>query len=154
MKTRVLACLGAIVLLAGGTAWAATDTDTLTVTANVISSAQITGVGNIDFGDYDPSDATPLDADGSVSVRATVGLNYQIYISADRSMTGGSDTLNYELYSDAGRTTVWGSELAGAEDYTSTGNTEVTYSIYGRVPALQDVGPNAYSDTVQITLNW
>ena len=154
MKTRVLACLGAIVLLAGGTAWAATDTDTLNVTATVLSSAQITAVGDIAFGNYDPSDATPLDAAGSVSVRATTGLGYAIYIGSDRSMTFGAYTLNYELYSDAGRTSAWGSDLAGAETYTSTGNAEETYSIYGRVAALQDVGPNSYSDTVTITLEW
>ena len=52
---------------------------------------------------------------GSVSVRATTGLDYWIYIGTDRVMTDGTYNLDYELYSDAGRTSVWGSDLAGAE---------------------------------------
>jgi spore coat protein U-like protein len=69
-------------------------------------------------------------------------------------MTDGTDTLNYELYSDAPRSSIWGSTLATGESYTSTSNAETTYDIYGRVPALQDVGAGSYSDTVTITVEW
>jgi spore coat protein U-like protein len=154
MKIRVLAILGTIALLVGGTAWAATDTDTLTVTATVIDSAQILSVGNIAFGNYDPTNATATDANGSVTVRATTGLGYTVYIGADRVMTDGSDNLNYELYSDGARSSVWGSTLGTGESYTAATNANVTYTIYGQVSALQNVGPGSYSDTVTITLEW
>jgi spore coat protein U-like protein len=140
--------------MAVGSSMAQTDTDTLTVTANVIDAALITGVGDIDFGNYDPTDATPTDADGSVTIRATTGMIYTVYIGSDRSMTLGADTLNYELYSDAARTSVWGSTEPTGETYTSSSNAEATHPIYGRLAALQDVGDGAYSDTVTITVEW
>jgi spore coat protein U-like protein len=133
---------------------AQTDTDTLTVTATVVDAALITAVGDISFGNYDPTDSVPTDADGSVTIRATDGLAYTVYIGADRSMTDGTDTLDYELYSDAARSSVWGSTLATGEPYTSTTNAETVYDIYGRVAALQDVGAGGYSDTVTITVEW
>jgi spore coat protein U-like protein len=89
-----------------------------------------------------------------VTVRATTGLPYTIYIGADRVMTDGTDNLNYELYSDGGRASVWGSTLATGEGYTSVSNAQVVYPIYGRVAALQNVGPGNYSDSVTITLEW
>ena len=154
MKTRVLACLGAITLLVGGMAWAATDTDTLTVTATVVDSAQIISVGDIAFGNYDPTTTVATDAGGSVTVRATSGMTYTIYIGADRTMTDGTDNLNYELFVDAPRTTAWGSTLATGEGYTAASNANVTYPIFGQIAALQDVGAGSYSDTVTITLEF
>ncbi len=154
MRIRVFVCFCAIALLSGGAAMAQTDTDTLTVTATVIDSAQITAVGDIAFGNYDPTSAADTDADGSVTIRATTGLTYDIYIGADRSMTDGSENLAYELYTDATRTAAWGSTQATGVNDTSSSNAEVTYDIYGRVAARQDVGPGAYSDTVTITLEW
>lgn len=139
--------------LASG-AMAAQDTGTLNVNANVQSVARITSITDINFGNYDPTSLTDLDADGDVSVRATKGLAYNIYIGSDRVMTDGTDNLNYELYVDAGRTTAWGSTLATAENYTSAGNAISTKNIHGRVPALQDVQAGAYSDTVLITLEF
>jgi spore coat protein U-like protein len=133
---------------------AQTATDTLTVTANVAATARITSVGNIVFGNYDTTDPVNLDADGSVSVRATNGLPYEIYIGADRTMTSGPNNLLYELYSDAARTLVWGSASGSGVSYTSITNAVQTYNIYGRVAALQDVVIGAYSDTVTITMEW
>jgi spore coat protein U-like protein len=140
--------------MTAGSAMAQTDTDTLTVTATVLDAALITSVGDIAFGNYDPTDSVPTDADGSVTIRATDGLLYTVYIGADRSMTFGAYNLDYELYSDAARSSVWGSTFATGESYTSTSNAEMTYDIYGRVAALQDVGAGAYSDTVTITVEW
>ena len=154
MKIRVLVCLCAVALLSGGAALAQTSTDTLTVTANVAATARITSVGDIAFGAYDPTDPVGLDSTGSVSVRATNGLAYWIYIGADRTMTDGTYNLLYELYSDAPGGAIWGSTLAGGEAYTSTTNAVQTYTIHGRVAALQDVGVGAYTDTVTITMEW
>lgn len=137
-----------------GVAFAQTATDTLNVSATVLGKARIITVGDIDFGDYDPTDTGNKDAGGSVTVRATKGLAYKIYIGADRSMSDGTDTLNYELYSDAGRTSAWGSTNATAESYTSTSNASTPRNIYGRIAALQDVQAGNYSDTVTITVEW
>ena len=137
-----------------GVAFADTDTGTLNVTATVLGKARIITIGDIAFGNYDPTDATATDANGSVTVRATKGLAYKVYIAADRTMTDGTDTLTYELYSDAARTSAWGSTNPTAESYTSTSNAPSAKTIYGRVAALQDVQAGSYTDTVVITLEW
>ncbi|MBI2358335.1 MAG: spore coat protein U domain-containing protein [Deltaproteobacteria bacterium] len=99
-------------------AMAATDTGSMTVSATVIGNAKITSVGNVSFGNYDPTESTtPLDANGSVAVRATKSLPYTIYVGATRTMSDGTNTLNYQLYSDAARTSAWGSTLATGQAY-------------------------------------
>jgi spore coat protein U-like protein len=90
----------------------------------------------------------------TVTIRATTGMSYTVYIGNDRSMTDGTDTLNYELYSDVSRSSVWGSTLATGEGYSSTNNAEATHLIYGRIAALQDVQAGGYSDMVTITVEW
>ncbi|MGH7819540.1 MAG: Csu type fimbrial protein [Candidatus Binatia bacterium] len=149
------AYVAAAFLLGAGSALAASTTDTLTVSANVLDVARIVSVGDLSFTDYDPTElTTPNDADGSVTVRATKGLNYKIYIGSDRQMTNGVDDLDYELYADAGRSAVWGTTSASAETFASTGNAPSAKTIYGRIAAGQDVEAGNYSDTVTITLEW
>lgn len=135
-------------------ALAGTDSGTLNVNANVQALARITSVSNINFGDYDPTSSTHLDTTGSVSVRATKGLVYNIYFGNDRSMTDGTDTLSYEFFVNAARTVVWGDSLATSETYTSSSNAVSSKQIYARVPALQDVQAGAYADTVIVTLEF
>lgn len=132
-----------------------TDTATLNVSATVVDKARITSVTDIAFGNYDPTASTPTDADGSVTVRATKDLAYEIYITGTREMSDGSgQTLDYELYSDSGRTTVWGASSGTGENFTSTSNAETTYTIYGRVSALQDVSAASFSDSVTVTVEY
>jgi spore coat protein U-like protein len=136
-------------------AWAqGTVTDTLSVTATVIESARIISVGDIAFGNYDPTDPSDTTANGSVVISATDTTAYTVYIGADRTMTSGANNLTYELYSDAGLTSAWGSTLATGESYTSTGIANATRTIYGEIAAGQDVPAGAYTDTVTITVEW
>lgn len=156
--SKHLRWIGVLVLTVGvaATVLADTDTGTLNVTANVVNMARITSVGDISFGDYDPTDTTtPSDASGSVTVRATKALGYTIYIGNDRTMSDGSgNNLSYELYSDSARTSAWGSDLAGGESTTSAGNSPLSHTIYGRISAGQDVPAGSFSDTVTITVEW
>lgn len=142
-------------LVASSAAQVTTDTATLNVTATVVNKARITSVTAIAFGDYDPTDSNPTDADGSVTVRATKALAYEIYVTGTREMSDTSgQTLDYELYSDSGRTTVWGDSSGDGLDFKSTSNAETTYTIYGRVSALQDVSAASFSDTVTVTVEY
>lgn len=145
----------AFILITSARAMAATATSSMSVSATVTGSARITSVGNVSFGNYDPTEpTTPNDANGSVTVRATKSLPYTIYIGATRTMSDGTNTLNYLLYSDAARTSAWGSTLATGQAYTSASNAESTKTIYGRIAVLQDVPAGAYSGTVTITLEF
>ncbi len=137
-----------------GMATAATSTGTLNVDATVVGSCSVEGTTAINFGNYDPTSATPTDSAGDVQVRCTKNTAYTVYIGADRSMTDGTDTLNYELYSDAGRSSAWGDTLGTGVGYTAPDNNTAAHTIYGRVSALQNVGVGTYTDTVTVTVEY
>lgn len=132
---------------------AATKTADLVVTATVQAACTITSIGDINFGAYDPTSSTPLDADGNMKFRCVKGTTYKTYITGTRSMTNGTDNLNFSLYTDASRTTEFPSDNSGSGTQASN-NQEITVPIYGRVAALQDVSTGNYSRTLTATVEY
>jgi spore coat protein U-like protein len=140
-------------------AMAATDTDNLNINANVNAVGRIVSAGDVDFGNYDPTDTSPNNANGSVAVRATKGIDYKLYISETglgvRQMDdAGSELLDFELYTNAGRTIRWEEDSASAPSYTSTSNALSTKNIYGQVPALQNVAVGIYFAQLIVTMEF
>jgi spore coat protein U-like protein len=126
--------------------------------APVTCSITATGVS---FGAYDPRSATATDGVGSVTVTCDKSNTPSMILSsstgqsgsyATRRMSSGAYTLNYNLYTTATRTIVWGDGSAGtsAPTLSATG----TYTIYGRIPPLQNVGAGTYSDSVSVTITY
>jgi len=158
----VHAGLAALVLFAPGPAIAGDDTDTFTVTANVLATCEITA-NDLDFGDYNPVAATNLDASTTLSLTCTNGTPYQVSLdlgdgagasAAQRYMVNGGDSLGYTLYRNAGRTLVWG-ETLGADTLAGTGTgSAAAIDIFGRVPMQQAAPAGAYSDTITVTVTW
>lgn len=120
------------------------------------------------FGVYNVFTIAPIDSTGSVVYRCNGNPNVLITISSGqngtfspRAMTktsgGGTDKMAYNLYLDAARTTVWGDYSSGTSafvDNSPQNNREQEATIYGRIPAQQDVSAGSYADTVTITLNF
>jgi spore coat protein U-like protein len=138
----------------------------LTVSANVSKNCTIT-TAPVNFGAYDPvagNSTAPLDGTGIVTVTctkgavATVGLNNggngQTGTRRMKSGSSGTDYLNYQLYQDSGRSQLWddaGNQLA----LGSAPNAKPrSFTVYGRVPGMQDVTVGAYNDTVLATVNF
>jgi len=144
-----------VVIMFGFTkgALAATKTNNLVVTASVEAACTITSVGDINFGAYDPTSSSPLDADGNMKFRCVKGTTYKTYIVGTRSMTNGTDTLSFALYTDSNRTTVFPSDNSGSGAQASS-NQEITVPIYGRVAAQQDVSVGNYSRTLTATVEY
>jgi len=120
-----------------------------------------TGVG---FGTYNVFTTTPLDSTGSVTytcignASVTIALNKGSAATFNpRRMLKGSDALNYNLYRDATRTSIWGDGTGGTTAYSNasvSNNTAVTVTIYGRIPAQQDIRAGSYGDTITATINF
>lgn len=121
------------------------------------------------FGSYNPFNASNTDSTGTISVACSglgVLVNYTIKLStggsgsySPRRMSSGGNTLNYNLYTTSGRTTTWGDGTGGtgtiSDGYTlSIGTTTRPYTVYGRVPALQNVRSGAYTDTITVTVDY
>jgi len=136
-------------------AFAATTTQNLLVSASVANSCRITSVTDVNFSTpYDPTDASPNDSgQGDFTFSCTRGTNYDLYITGTRQMTNGTDNLSYQLYQEAARSNTWPAALPGVAG-TSANNAPVTVGIYGRIAAGQDVGAGAYNGTVVITVEY
>jgi spore coat protein U-like protein len=120
---------------------------------------------SVSFGTYDVFNASAVNSTGTVTVRCGSAVrNLSVALSrgqsgtyVNRSLVKGAETLNYNLYRDAACTTVWGDGSAGTQMYLDPdppNNIDVVLTIYGRIPALQDVSAGAYGDTITATINW
>ncbi len=67
-----------------------------------------------------------------------------------------SDALNYNLYLDAARTSIWGDGTGGTALFTVAipSGKAVNVTIFGRIPAGQDVAAGSYSDSIVVTIQF
>lgn len=126
------------------------------------------------FGDYDPGSNVPTDSVGNVRIRCRRQgqgqgqrrVAYTISLSAGRSgtylprhMVRRQRVLIYNLYTDTTHSEIWGDgsgSTSVVRDRYRLRNSRVTrnYPIYGRMPALQDVRPGRYRDTIVVTVEF
>jgi spore coat protein U-like protein len=126
------------------------------------------------FGVYNPLNASPTLANGTVSVTCTwtgggsttvnVVSSYTAGNSgsyASRFMLSGVNRLNYNLYYDAAFTQIrgdgtGGSQTGGATLVVSSGTRTDSASsvIYGRIPAGQNAVPGSYLDTITMIVTY
>lgn len=126
----------------------------------------------VSFGAYDALNPSPNDSQGSISYSCgtqngprdkprTPITNIQIALSPgfsgsyERAMGGGSMPLSYNVYLDATRQTIWGDGSAGTDvlRHANPQNHETyTATIYGRIPAQQDIPPGSYFDSLVATI--
>jgi spore coat protein U-like protein len=124
--------------------------------------------GSTNFGSYDPLSAAPVDSVGTISVACTnllsILVGYTIQLStglsttyAAREMANGTNRLQYNLYTGPGRTVIWGDGTGGSAT-VSDGylllllSRTIDYSVYGRIPAGQNVAVGAYADTIIVSV--
>lgn len=142
------------------------------------AAAQVTTCtgSNVSFslGTYDAFRSTPLDSSTSFIVSCsrhggpgsdlvTVGFgasaNSGTIATRQLKISSGLDLLTYNLYRDAGRSLVWGNTV-GSDTVSQTINLannasgNLTFTIFGRIDALQDVRPGPYNDTITITVTF
>lgn len=93
-----------------------------------------------------PADVTigigPSARSGSISTR-------------QMQLVSGTDRLNYNLFTDASLTSVWGDGTAGASvvvPHVTHGSGNIPVTVYGAIPAGQDVSAGTYSDSVLVTV--
>lgn len=130
------------------------------------------------FGNYNPTSAIAVTTIGSGNLLCTytgTGFTATITLSAgnsgtyaNRAMTLGTQNLRYNLYLDTAYTLIFGNGASGTYDITvcypggtvscsgATGQSGVTYSgtVYGLLPAGQNVTAGAYTDTLVVTVTY
>ncbi len=131
--------------------------------ARAAASCTISTVSGVAFGTYDVTSTTPLDSTGVIRLDCN-GAAKTVTVDLGRGnaptfnprfMRSGSSLLNYNLFLDAARTSIWGDGTAGTSHYGVFNPPNVIdLTIYGRIPALQDLPIGAYADTVVVTVNF
>jgi len=147
--------------------WAGLLPQTASALANCSTSAT-----TIPFGSYNPFAAGNTDRSGTVTVSCSLGglisllVSYTIKLSpglygsyATRKLASGGNRLNYNLYTSAAYSTVWGNGTGGTGTVSDgyllgLTTTNRNYTVYGRLPALQNLPSGAYSDTITITVEY
>jgi spore coat protein U-like protein len=132
--------------------------------AAICSFTVVTGVG---FGNYNVFNPSATLANGTLDVtcNGVVGPGTSITISLakgksptfNRYMLKAAIHLNYNLYLDPALTMIWGDGTSGTSVFGPTpviNNVPVVTTIYGQIPAAQDVSGGAYIDTITATVNY
>lgn len=135
----------------------------LTAAAAAEAACTITTTA-VSFGSYNVFAASADDGTGQISYRCTGPRPPLVTIHLDkggspsfspRQMRKGSETLGYNLYLDSTRSTIWGDGTGGTQVYTRANpplGQNINLSVFGRIPASQDVSAGTYSATVTATI--
>ena len=121
---------------------------------------------SVNFGSYNVLSATPTDSTGTVSVYCnqenfiTVSIgpsaNSGGFKPRQMRLTTGNDLMNYNLYRDTTRTQIWGDGTGG--NFTVSGivprSNTLYQTVFGRIPAGQDISAGLYMETLTVTITW
>lgn len=124
---------------------------------------------NVGFGGYNRLSAFDNASTGTVTVHCTtllsLSLSYTVSLSAGsgtyttRKLKSGSNTMNYNLYTDVLYAHIWGDGSGSTSTITSSQLLTVlgltnNHTVYGRIPAGQNVAAGSYADTITVTVDY
>jgi len=161
----MLAVAGTL-LIASGTAGAATKTTTFGVSA-VVNPNCLVSAQPLAFGGYDGTAAKTGTSD--ITVRCSAGTTYSVGLSsgggtfAQRLLSGsGVNKLQYNLFTTVGATTIWGDGTNSTSTVPGTGAgmaaaSTQTHTVFGQLPdnAFNQGAPSGnYTDTITVTVTY
>lgn len=116
------------------------------------------------FGTYNVFSPTPLDSTATITYSCNGNADITISLDkggastfATRRVLKGAEQLLYNLYPSAAYGTIWGDGTSSTFLYSRNNvpnNSAQTLTIFGRMPAGQDVTAGSYSNTVTVTINY
>ena len=161
---RLALILSAAAVSVTGSAYSATATTSMPVTALVVNVCAVAALP-LAFGTYDPTSSSNLDGTATVTVTCSLNTAYNVRMSAGsngggisaRKMLiggGGTDLLPYSLFRDSNRTQNWG-ETDGNDTTSGTGSgLPQLLTVYGRIAGSENVPAGAFTDTVTVTVSY
>jgi spore coat protein U-like protein len=135
-----------------------TATAVLPVVLQIVGTCNVRA-SDLSFGAYATGAGTPLGGQTTLVLECTAGFAVEVGLDAgqgagatvqDRRMMSGTDSLRYGLYQDAARLQVWG-DTSGIDTVPMNGTgAPQSVTIYGQVPANQQVPAGTYSDVITV----
>jgi len=123
-------------------------------------------VVSVNFGNYDALASSDINATGNVTVACSTGISFTIKMDPGQNSGGSFDqrrmlspgtgsTLRYNLFRDSSLVEVWGDGTGNTFTQAGIGTgANQEYTVYGRIPALQNVKPGTFQDSVTVILEW
>ena len=116
------------------------------------------------FGTYDVFNPSANASTATITYRCGGDKDILITLSkgssstfTPRTLRNGTEVLQYNLYRDAAFSTIWGDGTSGTTTYTiknPPNNQDVVLTVFGRIPAQQDVAVGSYADALTVTINF
>ena len=157
--------LAAVAAVASTPALAATATNTMPVSVNVINSCTVAATP-MAFGTPVAIGGANIDTTSTISLACTNGATYDVALdlganaaAGQRFLSNGAATpvtIPYNVFRDAGRSSAWGS-TSGTNTSAGIAGTSglVVLTAYGRIPSTAtSVGAGSYTDTVTVTVTF
>jgi len=121
------------------------------------------GGWRLDFGVYDPMSDQPREQQMDLHVRCTAGVTFHVTLSegehygdGGRRMrhesADGEQALSYHLRHGGFSGPEWTETEYPASTLSTSAHTEYAYTVYGRIPAGQDVPIGRYADIVLVNV--
>lgn len=119
------------------------------------------------FGTYDVFSGSVNTSTGTVTYncKGVGGATITMFLSRGSAnsfqprqmVQAGGATLSYNLYLDATGAMIWGDGTGGSQEYGPVhpaNNSSTPVTIFGQIPAGQDVTTGTYTDTIIATINF
>ena len=132
----------------------------LALIASAPCAACTVSTTGLSFSSYDVFSSLNQDITGAVSIRCSPAVGYSISLSpgvsnsfTPRTLTAGGYALEYNLFIDSARVTIWGDGTGGTSTVSDNAE-DATHTVFGRIPARQNVHTGDYTDTIVVTITY
>ena len=161
---KIFLGLAAAAAVASSPALAATATNTMPVSVNVINSCTVAATP-MAFGAPAAIGGANIDSTSTITLQCTNGASYDVALDLGlNAVTGqrymenlaGTVAIPYNVFRDVGRTSAWGN-TSGVDTVANTAGATgaVVLTAYGRIPSTAaSVGAGSYTDTVTVTVTF
>jgi len=153
--------IAALAAVAAAPAMAATTTNTMPVSVNVINSCTVAATP-MSFGSPTAIGGANVNSSSTITLVCTNGALYDVALDNGLHVSGASQrnmhsaggvAIPYNVYSDAARTAAWNSTSTQSGTMGLTGTTTLT--AYGQIPAsASPVVAGSYTDTITVTVTF
>ena len=125
------------------------------------TSCSFTTSAPVIFGAYNVFSAFPNNNGvGSINVNCSDnGMTYAVSLNpgqsntySSRVMKSGANSLYYNLYTSVARNVVWGDGTSGSSVISGAMGKTALLSVFGQIPAGQDVSVGTYTDNITVTV--
>ena len=116
----------------------------------------------VNFGQYNVFATVPnTNGIGNVTIYCKGNPGMVVALSSGQSntyssrvMQNGVNQLNYNLYTSSARTNIWGDGSGGSITVVIPGNGTTSLSIFGQIPAGQNLPAGTYTDVIIVMIDF